>query len=274
MPELPEAENMARRLASLLDGASFARVTHLRRDILRDGRSIPRWLAGAVVQGVERSGKRVVIRLTGGRSMMISLGMTGRLDVRPATDALPPHTHLRITLSDSRGELRFTDYRRFGRIRFFNGSNGGTSPTAFTDVGIEPLKMTLRQFRDILRRRRQIKALLMDQRAIAGLGNIYCDESLHRAGIHPRCIAADIEPARVARLCRSIKSILRAAIRAGGTTIINYQHPDGPGTFQRRLVVYGRATEPCTRCRTPIERIVTAGRSTHFCPSCQPAPFD
>ena len=272
MPELPEAETIARQLARRLAGRRLRRVVHLRRDIVRHGASrVPAWLAGAAVTGVSRRGKRPVVHLAGDHGIIFFLGMTGYLGVHPSDQPSSAHTHLRIALDDGPEELRFSDARRFGGVSFFTARNGDT-PLGLADLGIEPLAMTARQFRQAVTRRRQIKALLMDQGVIAGLGNIYCDESLHRAGIHPLELAVDVDATRLARLCRAIKAVLRESIRHEGTTIINYAHPEGPGDFQRRLRVYGHEDQGCRACGAPIVRQVIAGRATHFCPGCQPAP--
>jgi formamidopyrimidine-DNA glycosylase len=272
MPELPEAETIARKIAAQLAGQKFAQLVHIRADIVRDGdRRPPEWLTGSAIERVGRRGKRPIIFLDGGRGIVFYLGMTGRVGVYAAGAAAGKHVHLRIRLGGGDKELRFEDYRRFGRVSFFEQSDR-TEPPAVADLGIEPLEMKRRQFRAVLGRRRQIKALLMDQSVIAGLGNIYCDEALHRAGIHPLETAAEIDEIRATELLRSIKQVLRAAIRAEGSTVINYQHPDGPGNFQRRLRVYGHEGKPCRTCGTPIARVMVAGRSTHVCPYCQPAP--
>ena len=272
MPELPEAETIARQLQECLAGARLDRVVHLRRDVVKNrGRRMPSWLEGAKVQRVARRGKRVVVHLAGDRGIIFFLGMTGRLEVCPPSAPLAPHTHLRIAVRGGKRELRFNDYRRFGGLRFFDMSNG-RPPQGLAELGVEPLEMSAKQFRQILSRRRQIKALLLDQRVIAGLGNIYCDEALYRAGIHPVEIAADLDARRVGRLCRAVKNVLRASIQAKGTTVISYRSAEGPGAFQKRLRVYGREGEPCHTCQTPILRLTAAGRSSHICPHCQPPP--
>jgi formamidopyrimidine-DNA glycosylase len=272
MPELPEAETIARKLDAALRGRTFDKVLHLRRDMVRSRpQRAPAWIEGAAVERVTRRGKRPIIHLAGGKGMVVFLGMTGHLAVHGASAAVFPHTHLRIALRGGDRELRFSDYRRFGGISFFALQNGEVPP-GVADLGPEPLEMTAAQFRQILARPRQIKALLLDQSAIAGLGNIYCDEALFRVGIHPLECAARIDPERAGRLAAAIRRVLREAIRYEGTTIINYAHPDGPGAYQRKLWVYDRAGQPCRRCRTPIATMPAAGRTTHYCPTCQPAP--
>jgi formamidopyrimidine-DNA glycosylase len=255
-----------------------ARVVHLRRDIIKHGPpQVPRWLNGSRIVAVTRRGKRPVICCAGDRGLVIFLGMSGYVDVHPARATPRPHTHLRLALDDGAHELRFADARRFGGVSFYQdcdltGTDRNGVPSALADLGVEPLAVTRAAFRRVTRRHRQIKALLMDQGHVAGLGNIYCDEALHRARIHPRSVADELDDAHRDALRRAIRQVLRAAIRHEGTTIINYQHPDGPGNFTRRLRVYGRTGEPCKMCKTPIVREVIAGRSTHYCPACQPAP--
>lgn len=270
MPELPEAETIVRHVAPQLVGACITRVVHLRRDVLTRGpKRAPGWLVGARVERVTRRGKRPIILFDGGRGLVVLLGMSGYLGVHAAGDPVKPHTHLRLALDDGARELRFADARRFGGLSFFERA-GDRTPPGLADLGLEPLDMTAPQFRAVLRRDRQVKALLMDQHTVAGLGNIYCDEALHRAGIHPLTVAARLDPARVDRLRRAIREVLSAAIRHEGTTIINFAHPDGPGNFKSRLRVYSRDGQPCRRCRATIVREVIAGRSTHYCPRCQP----
>ena len=270
MPELPEAETIARLLDARLRGERTKKVARLRPDIVvGDARTLRRWLRDSRIEGVRRRAKRVIIDLDHGHSLIFYLGMTGRLEVAEAAAPPAPHTHLRLVLADGRGELRFVDARRFGRIHFFDRNEGGV-PEGLADLGPEPLEISAADFRGLVGRRRQIKALLLDQSAIAGLGNIYCDEVLYRAGIHPSEVAADVDRPRVDRLYRAVRAVLREAIRCQGTTIINYAHPDGPGGFQRRLRVYGRQGEPCRVCGTPLQRVIAAGRATHFCPVCQP----
>jgi formamidopyrimidine-DNA glycosylase len=269
MPELPEAETLVRHVAPRLIDARVARVVHLRRDVLMHGRrSVPRWLVGSRISGVTRRGKRPIITFPGERGMIVFLGMSGYLGVHSTGDPIRPHTHLRLALDDGNRELRFADTRRFGGLSFYELRDGSTPP-GLADLGLEPLDMTIAQFRRTLARDRQVKALLMDQRNVAGLGNIYCDEALHRAGIHPRALAIELDAPRSARLCRAIRTVLREAIRHEGTTIINFAHPDGPGNFKHRLRAYGRETEPCRACRAPIVREVIAGRSSYYCPCCQ-----
>jgi formamidopyrimidine-DNA glycosylase len=271
MPELPEVETVVARLDARLRGAVVESVRLLRRDIVKGSpRSLHRALISKTLRRVRRHGKRIICELSPATELNFHLGMTGNLLVVHRDEPLLDHTHLRVGFVGRPEELRFRDPRRFGGVWLGNGSSrqvGRFSRTQGPDV----LEVRLPEFRRILDRRRQIKALLLDQQVIAGLGNIYCDESLFRAGIHPLTAASDLNRAEVATLLRSIRAVLRQAIAAGGSSLRDYRNADGePGWFQVRHRVYDREGEPCRRCRTPIERIVVASRSTWLCPRCQP----
>ncbi|GJM26562.1 MAG: formamidopyrimidine-DNA glycosylase [Phycisphaerae bacterium] len=270
MPELPEAETITRHLRRELQGKHFSKVLHCRRDVIRHGsyRSLQRML-NASITDVDRRGKRPFLEIEGGSGIVFFLGMTGRLSICDTAIPVEKHTHLRIRLGDGQRELRFNDARRFGGFGFFKRENG-CEPVGIDGLGPEPTDVTPAQFRKICERNRQIKALLLDQKYIAGLGNIYADESLFRAGIHPLTSAADLDAKQVGRLLRAIKRVLSEAIEYEGTTIINYLHPDGPGNFQSRLRVYGHEGENCRTCKVPIQRMQAAGRSSFVCPMCQP----
>ncbi|MFH0983487.1 MAG: bifunctional DNA-formamidopyrimidine glycosylase/DNA-(apurinic or apyrimidinic site) lyase [Planctomycetota bacterium] len=270
MPELPEAETIVRQIRGTLRGATLGTVRHLRDEIVRAGgaRTIRKLLPGRTVRAVFRRGKRIVLDLDNERRLVFGLGMTGHLAVVPAEWEVAKHTHLRVALNGGDAELRFRDARRFGGIWLLDGADAAAG---FARLGVEPLETDLRTFRRILARSRRIKALLMDQAAIAGLGNIYCDEALYRAGIHPLARAADLVPEQVKRLHRAIRRVLGEAIAAEGITIKDYLTAWGEsGLFQKRLRVYGREGEKCLKCGTLVERVRAAGRSTYFCPACQP----
>ncbi len=272
MPELPEAESIVRALHQSLRDLTVQGVSLTREDIVR-GCEVPlaTWILGKKVAGVTRRGKRVVLDLEPQARLVFRLGMSGRMITCEAAVPVEPHTHLRIRFRETDRELRFRDPRRFGGVWCFSGPAVRDAPGSnFSDLGPEPLSLTRIAFRRLLSRRRQIKALLMDQRAIAGLGNIYCDESLHAAAIHPLNLAADLADKKRDRLLRAIKSTLLRAIRHNGSTLVDYRQPDGEaGSFQRMHRVYQREGEPCRSCRTRIVRILAAGRSTFFCPKCQ-----
>jgi formamidopyrimidine-DNA glycosylase len=213
-------------------------------------------LAGRKIESVQRRGKFIVIQLDEG-VLSIHLGMTGRLLVagKPGD-----HTHGVFALDD--GQLLYDDPRQFGKIEW--------NPKRVAALGPEPLEITFDEFRQRLKRKARIKPLLLNQTFLAGLGNIYVDESLFAAGIHPLASAAGVSAPRAAKLHQAIREILTEAIAAGGSSISDYVDAEGRrGWFQVRHRVYGREGEPCTVCETPVRKIVVAQRGTHFCPKCQ-----
>lgn len=271
MPELPEVETIARQLRAALVGHHFGRAVLLRPDVLHgEVRGFARSIVDRRVVAVDRRAKRLIITFQPQAQLFFHLGMSGRVVMENVTAPPAKHTHLRIAIRGNETELRFIDPRRFGGIWFVTK---GKEPAGrgMGEVGPEPLEIKLSDFRHLLQRRARIKSLLMDQRRIAGLGNIYCCEALHRAGIHPLTPAHSIDSPDAARLLREIKSVLRHAIRFEGSTYMDYRGANGePGSFQRFHRVYQREDQPCLACQRPIERIVTSGRSTFFCPRCQP----
>lgn len=272
MPELPEVQRVVETLKPLLKGARIVQCEVLRSDILTpDGLNLSECCVGRSVLDLERRGKRIVWRLDDGNAFYIHLGMTGRLCWCEPGELLPPHTHLLLTVAP-RGRprrplnVRFTDPRRFGGIWWL-----GTNPC---DDGMGPEPLTLRTAQLAIRlraTRRIVKSALLDQTLVAGLGNIYVDEALHHAGIHPQRLCCDLDTDEIARLNRAIKQVLRRALRHKGSTLRNYVDADGtPGDFQRFHRVYDRTGQSCLTCGSPIERLVLGGRSSHFCPRCQP----
>lgn len=277
MPELPEAETIARGLRQNILGRRVAAVHFIRPEILRNPSAAPvSAIVGRRITDVFRRGKRVLVKLDNDLTLVFALGMTGQLTVARTSSACPRHTHLRVALDRGARELRFRDVRRFGGVWILpDGATGGEfNGRALGALGPDPLVIRIPQFRGLLRRKRQIKALLLDQSVIAGLGNIYCDEALHRASIHPTTRAETLGPDQAAALLRGIRTVLREAIRRGGSTLSDFLDANGrPGYFQQRHRVYQRTGRPCPRCKTPICRIIVAARSTHFCPACQPPPI-
>lgn len=271
MPELPEVQTVVTALQPLV-GRRVGTVRVLRDDVIH-GEQVPlkSFAGGRKIRAIHRRAKRIIIELGGERRIQVHLGMTGVLTVCARSQPLPPHTHLRIGIVGTQDELRFRDVRRFGGVWLLNGnSESGRGSRGLGPLGPDALEINLREFRRLLRRNRQIKALLLDQTAIGGLGNIYVDESLFKAKIHPRTRAADLPDARVKMLHHSMRRTLRAAIKAGGSTISDYRTPNGErGWFQIRHQAYGREGQPCRRCKAPILRILAAGRSSHICPNCQ-----
>lgn len=267
MPELPEVQTVVQTLAPRVRGHTIARAVLHRTDIVSPaGVNLPNHLAGRRIIDITRRGKRIVFTLDDGQRFYVHLGMSGRLTVQERAAPIPLHTHLIIQFEEGIEELRFTDPRRFGGI-WWLGDQGPDNG----DIGPEPLHMRPAQLaRRLARTTRAVKSALLDQRVLAGLGNIYADESLFAAAIHPLTPANSLTSDQIARLSRAIKLTLRRALRHRGSTLRDYRDADGaPGDFQSLHRVYGREGQPCPRCRSPIWRIVLGGRSTHFCPKCQ-----
>jgi formamidopyrimidine-DNA glycosylase len=257
VPELPEVETVVRSVAPHLTGRRILSAEFTSRLVTPGNRTaLVKRLVGRRVESVRRRGKFILIHLDQGL-LSIHLGMTGRLLIsgKPAG-----HTHAVFTLDD--GLLLYDDPRQFGKIEW--------NPRRVERLGPEPLEIPLEEFRTRLRRKARIKPLLLNQSFLAGLGNIYADESLFAAGIHPLASAAKLSAPRAAKLHQAIREILTAAIEAGGSSISDYVDAEGrKGWFQVSHRVYGREGEPCANCGTPIRRIVVAQRSSHFCPKCQ-----
>ena len=290
MPELPEVETIARGLASRVTGDVIESVwLGSKPEPLKSAASeIVATLESKRIAGVRRVGKHIVFDLeNGGRASsrvkkkpdrkpskaepsalssvtaqwIVHLGMTGRMLVCKSDDALEKHTHAVARLASGR-ELRFVDPRRFGRLSVTQG---------FAAAGSDPLEVEFDRFVELFRgRKTPIKSALLNQNLLSGVGNIYADESLFRAGIRPRRRAASLTRKEFSRLYATVQEVLREAITAGGSSISNYVDADGEeGFFQFQHRVYGRENEPCLVCKTPIKRIVIAGRSSHYCPKCQ-----
>lgn len=276
MPELPEVETVVRGLKAVLPGRGIVRVRLGKTDFIDDPVALERDLPGRRINQVRRHGKFIVLELAAASNgdsklaLLIHLGMTGQLVVYPAETPARPHTHVFFTLDDGR-ELRYTDTRRFGRITVLPHAD---QANVLGPLGLDPLVTTEPQFAAAIHARKaHIKALLLDQSVLRGMGNIYTDESLWRAQIHPRRLGANLTPKQLRHLCRAMHDVLNEAIRSRGSSISDYVDSAGEqGEFQLRHRVYDREGKPCFRCRTPIRRIIVAGRSSYFCPHCQPAP--
>ncbi len=264
MPELPEVESVVRTVRPRVVGRQVRRVLLTRDDYATPANFAWSGLVGSIIDGVRRRGKRILIDTSRG-GVLVHLGMTGRLTVADPREPVAKHTHARFDLGEI--EMRLCDPRRFGRLHWLGASADDA------DVGPEPLTLPAAGLATRLKKtKRAVKVALLDQKLLAGLGNIYVDEALHAAGIHPRQAASSVDRQQVGRLSGAIKRVLRRAIDAGGSTLRDYVDADGnPGAFQKLHRVYARAGEPCRRCRTPIARVVLGGRSTHFCPQCQPS---
>ena len=277
MPELPEVETVCRGLRPHLLGRRLQRITVRRGDLRRPipGDLAPR-LEGRRVAAVSRRGKYALIATAGGPVLILHLGMSGRIRLVRAganDDAPGPHDHV-VFATDAGERLVFNDARRFGLLALAE-PDGLESHPLLRDLGPEPLGevFTADHLRAALARRRTtLKAALMDQRLVAGLGNIYVSEALHRAHLSPRRNAASIGPVRARRLVAAIRAVLGEAIAAGGSSLRDHARVDGElGYFQHRFRVYDRAGAPCLRpgCDGSIRRIAQAGRSSFYCPACQ-----
>jgi len=274
MPELPEVETIARGVDDRLRGDRILEVwfgSHT-QPFKNPPAEQSAGLESKVILGVHRVGKHIVCELatpgneTPSAQWIVHLGMTGRLLVTTPDGLVAPHTHARLTLASGR-EMRFVDPRRFGRLEFRALEND----QAFTGPGTEPTTIPLDAFARLFRGRKlAIKAALLNQTLLHGVGNIYADESLFRAGIRPRRMAGRIKPAELARLHAALQEVLQHAIALGGSSVSDYVDANGVrGFFQLEHRVYLRTGQPCLVCGTPIRRIVLAGRGTHYCPVCQ-----
>jgi formamidopyrimidine-DNA glycosylase len=282
MPELPEVETVVRGLRLSLPGRVVVEVRFGKTDFVEDPAAIAARLPGMRVAGVTRLGKFICIGLETGSpsaapvaplsqlNLVIHLGMTGQLTVIHSRESVAPHTHVFFALDDGR-ELRYTDIRRFGRMLLVPESGLGE----FTgQLGKEPLEISAEEFCGYFgSRRARIKALLLDQRVLRGIGNIYADESLFRARLHPARLAENLTMQQLLTLREKVRQVLEEAILARGSSVSDYVDSEGNrGNFQLRHRIYQRDGKPCFRCKTIIKRVIVAGRSSHFCPSCQPAP--
>jgi formamidopyrimidine-DNA glycosylase len=275
MPELPEVETVARGLQREVAGRRVVSVTLGKTDFMDNPGEIERLLPGTEIRSVERYGKFMLLRLRRSEAeentaLLVHLGMTGGMMPMAAGEAQAKHTHLVALLDDGR-ELRYVDPRRFGRIAMLEGEALEKELVRF---GADPLEVSLDEFvRRIESRKAQIKALLLNQEVLRGVGNIYADESLWKAKIHPAQIGARIPREKLRTLYRELQAILRKAIVLRGSSISDFLDAQGaPGEYQQHHRAYGREGKSCYRCKTPIRRITVAGRSSYFCPHCQKAP--
>ena len=291
MPELPEVEVTRRQLVPLLVDRTIAevRTTAPSYFFLTPPDELRRALRGRTVRGLERVGKYLLAGLDGGDRLLLHLGMTGQLFAAGAASvrllsatagaSLAPerqravfrpdaHTHLRLRFADEGPEVFFRDVRKFGKVQLLRS---GEPCERLERLGGDALGARGEALHQKTRRRHApVKAVLLDQSVLAGVGNIYADEALFLAGIRPTRRADRLTLAEWRSLAASVRRVLRRSIATGGSTISDYVRPDGTdGAYQDERRAYGRTGEPCRRCRTPIRRIVIGARATHFCPSCQ-----
>ena len=290
MPELPEVETIARGVNERVRGDRIVEVWFSRhpQPFKTPAARQARGLEGRSILAVHRTGKHIVCELgrpadgsllgiacssplveDGGipsAQWIVHLGMTGRLLVTTPEAPVAPHTHARLSLTSGR-ELRFVDPRRFGRLEYRDlGAKAG-----FCAPGADPLKVTAEEFARLFRGRKlAIKAALLNQKLLSGVGNIYADESLFHAGIRPRRQSGRLTKTALEELRLALRKVLKHDIRLGGSSVSDYVDADGMrGFFQLEHCVYQRTGLPCRRCQTPIRRILVAGRGTHYCPHCQ-----
>ena len=273
MPELPEAETIVRGLRPAVVGHTIRSTEIVHADVLREPRRrFAAKVRGRTIVAVERRGKNVLMVLDGGRLLAVNLGMTGRLlpaTASPARQQRTGHPAVRFRF-ESGGRLVFDDTRRFGTVECLTAEQWRARSCR---MGPEPLEdsFTGEALHGALRASRSpVRSWLLDQRKIAGVGNIYANEAMYLAGIHPRTEARAVTRPEAERLHGAVRDVLRSAIDAGGTTIRDYRTADGEeGRYARRLLVYDRAGEPCGRCGRTIRRTVFGGRSAFHCPGCQ-----
>ena len=291
MPELPEVETIARGLDKRIADDTIESVwLGAKPEPLKSpAAEIAAVLEHSRIRRVRRVGKHIVFDLETGPELapkirtrtrgstsrpgvhaqwIVHLGMTGQLLIASPDIEMAKHTHAVLKLASGR-ELRFVDPRRFGRLAVvrIDSQNG----SGFTAPGDEPLDSQIDRFLELFRHRKTpIKSALLNQKLLSGVGNIYADEALFRAGIRPRRRASSLTHDELKRLHRGLKEVLRQAIRLGGSSVSDYVDAEGrAGFFQLKHRVYGRETKPCLVCRTPIKRVIIAGRSSHYCPRCQ-----
>ncbi len=279
MPELPEVETVRRGLQSRLVGRRIERVEIGReRTVRRTSReAVVNGLTGATPLAANRRGKYLILPLDTGDSLMIHLRMSGRVLIDPADRPRPDHTHVVLHLSGpEREELRFIDPRTFGEMVVFDPDNVAVEMPELARLGVDPIAEGFERShlaRLLRTRARQIKAMLLDQSVIAGIGNIYADEILHASKVRHDRLSNSLKPAEVTRLHAAIRGTLNAAIEAGGSTLRDTQYVDiggQGGWFQVSHRVYDRAGQPCLTCgRASIQKVQFGGRTTSFCPRCQ-----
>jgi formamidopyrimidine-DNA glycosylase len=276
VPELPEVETVRRQLEPLLLGRRLEHVEIVDRRLVRplEPAQVAAELEGERVAAVERRGKYLVVRFESGRALLVHLRMTGSLRYAAGGEdgavGDDPHRRAVVTLDDG-SDVAYRDVRRFGTWMLVEP--GELDPYLAARIGTEPLEPAFTPKALAARlagRRAPLKAALLDQRTLAGMGNIYVDEALWRARLHPLRAAGSLDAHELRRLTRAVRQALRAGIARRGATLRDYARPDGSaGSMQDEFKVYGRDGEPCERCGTPIEKIRVAGRGTWYCPHCQ-----
>jgi len=267
MPELPEVETIRRTLAKHLPGRKIEEVEiRLPKLVSPEPERFQALLRGQSFSSFERRGKLLMIHLQG-LVLLVHFRLTGQLIYAPQPQEEPPYTHLVFQLDQ--GRLFYADLRQFGWLELIPEAALASHPF-LRRLGPEPLELPFEDFYRLLQRRRRLKALLLDQEVIAGLGNIYVDETLFRAGLHPERQAHTLSEAEARKLWQVIQDVLQEAIRTRGSSVRNYVDGEGvEGTFQEQHLVYNKRQAPCPKCGQPIAYAKIAGRGTYFCPRCQ-----
>jgi len=273
VPELPEAETIVRGLREHVLGERIRRVQIVHADVLREPKSrFVSKLRGRRIESVDRRGKNVLLRLDRERVLAVNLGMTGRLlpfAQRPAHTERPTHPAVSLGF-ESGGILVFNDTRRFGAVECMSAADWVDRSARMGPAPLDPTYTARILSTALARSRSPIRSWLLDQRKVAGVGNIYANEALYLAGVHPKRPASDLRWSEAKDLHRAIRRVLREAIKAGGTTIRDYRTAEGSrGEYVTRLRVYGRDGESCDQCDSLIQRTVFGNRSAFFCPACQ-----
>lgn len=273
MPELPEVETVRKTLINLVLNKQIENVTVSWPKIIKNPQEVEQFtdaLKGETIKDVGRRGKFLILYTTT-YALVSHLRMEGKYGVYSKEEPMDKHTHVIFHFTDG-SELRYRDVRKFGTMHLFKKGEEFVSPPLL-DLGPEPFSdtFTMEYLRSMLKKtNRKIKPALLDQKILVGLGNIYVDEALFRAGIHPERLAKDLNDKEIAELHREIVQTLKEAVEKGGSTIRSYINSQGQiGMFQLELYAYGRKGEKCKRCGTPIEKMVVGGRGTHYCPKCQ-----
>lgn len=270
MPELPEVETISRQLQERLSGSVLSKIVIHRSDVIKNTADDLRIAGeGKKVLNIYRLGKYLGLQMENKNEIWFHLGMTGQIFWGSQQSGLDPHTHLLLYFSGEKMPLIFRDVRRFGRV--FIRSLSSKPPQGFARLGPDALTISRDRFLNLfVRRKASIKALLLNQALICGIGNIYADESLYRAAIRPTRQAGRLSKAELSRLCETLRGLLYEAIAKGGSSIDDYRDSQGfKGSFQKYHRVYARAGKPCIGCGVLIKKTVVAGRSTFYCPQCQ-----
>lgn len=265
-------ETVVRDLRPLLEKKKIIAVQVSKQKLRKPWK--PAWnnrINGQVIDQLNRRGKWILVEMESGLCLVIHLGMTGQLRVVDSSQTREDHTHLVFSLEGDKEQLRFRDVRRFGSAVLFESQQELENFFKENKLGPEPFGLSLEYFQDKVQKSdRTLKAILLDQQVVSGVGNIYADESLFVAKLHPSLRGADTTGTKVRKLRDAIEFVLKRAVEQRGSTIRNYLGGTGlRGQYQDEFLAYGRMGQPCTVCKTPIERIRLAGRSTHFCPRCQ-----